>query len=74
MSEHGVHLCVAPFSVCALMAGVVEFNAHHGHPVGNSAYQEIHVLLADFVEASSVVMLDEVSQPWLARNEASALR
>ena len=65
--EQTVFESIVSFLLMLLVAGIVELNSQHRHPVILSADEEIHMLLADFVEGGqSFMVVDEVGEARLA--------
>ena len=69
-----VHKHVPLSGLGAIVAGVVQLDAEHGHPVLVSANEEIDVLLADHLKRSiDLFMLEDIGQPGFDLDAAALL-
>ena len=72
--EEIVHEHVPLPAVRPLVAGVVQLDAEHGHPVVIAADQEVHVLLGNHLEgAVDLLMLEHIGQTRLDLDAAAAV-
>lgn len=65
---------IALAAVGCVVAGVVDFDAEHGHPVVGAADEEVDVLLADFLESALAGDgLEDVGESGFDLDEAAIL-
>lgn len=72
--EEEVHKHVPLFDLGSVVAGIIQLNAEHRHPVLVPANEEIDVLLADHLKGTiDLFMLEDISQPGLDLDAAAFL-